>query len=541
MNISMTQLHEIVGPEFKEIRQLLDEIRIASLKKHENSFQDPTKRIDRQLIRNKLTFDDGTEASINRQISDDLFENDILLTLNQAEDILKEIKQSPNLRRRSGRQAISNTRSFWENTTIPYTFNVAQTNDEWRKSIQNAHRHIEGLTCFRFVHYENERELGNKDYLQYFRGGGCWSQIGRIGGRQPISIGYGCESLGIVAHETLHALGLWHEQSRTDRDNHIRVNFDAGTESNFEKRSAQTVDNMDQPYDLGSTMHYGSKAFNSNSCRGTSDLTAGEWPGDISTSKLHPGIKCFWRIHPQYSNQSVQLTFDRLNFPCKEACTSYLEVKYKTEKIATVEGYDKNTTTGIIKPDSWTSWGNWTECSATCGACGQRKRVRYCLSGPGKCKGSDYEVERCAFSPCPLPVEVSRCNGRLVESWDHNGLSSSMLDSNMQLEGDQNVIHNLLLPRLKNENIITRYKRLTAVRQQRYSRGSKAEKQLCEKRFTYHCPTTLLTISLDFLVERNKREINNIHNEPIHDSRHPCCAGYKLDNDTCIKLKGFVS
>jgi len=59
----------------------------------ENSFQDPTKRIDRQLIRNKLTFDDGTEASINRQISDDLFENDILLTLNQAEDILKEIKQ----------------------------------------------------------------------------------------------------------------------------------------------------------------------------------------------------------------------------------------------------------------------------------------------------------------------------------------------------------------------------------------------------------------------------------------------------------------
>lgn len=247
-----------------------------------------------------------------------------------------------------------------------------------------------------------------------------------------------------------------------------------------------------------------------------------------------------------------------------------------------VEGYDKNTTTGIIKPtpttttttttpkpkpDSWTSWGNWTECSATCGACGQRKRVRYCLSGPGKCKGSDYEVERCAFSPCPLPVEVSRCNGRLVmpcelmeelefgtalnyvslrhhsgESWDHNGLSSSMLDSNIQLEGDgQNVIHNLLLPRLKNENIIARYRRLTAVRQQRYSRGSKAEKQLCEKRFTYHCPTTLLTISLDFLVERNKREINIIHNEPIHDSRHPCCAGYKLENDTCIKMKGFFS
>nr|CAD2182872.1 unnamed protein product [Meloidogyne enterolobii] len=314
---------------------------------------------------------------------------------------------------------------------------------------------------------------------------------------------------------------------------------------------------------------------NSNSCRGTSDLTAGEWPGDISTSKLQPGIKCFWRIHPQYSNQSVQLIFDRLNFPCKEACTSYLEVKYNAEKIATGARLCCDLPTNIIsevgtevililrtdeklnsefdgfhlsfKSDSWTSWGNWTECSATCGACGQRKRVRYCLSGPGKCKGSDYEVERCAFSPCPLPVEVSRCNGRLVmpcelmeelefgtalnyvslrhhsgESWDHNGLSSSMLDSNIQLEGMVKT-------------------RLTAVRQQRYSRGSKAEKQLCEKRFTYHCPTTLLTISLDFLVERNKREINIIHNEPIHDSRHPCCAGYKLENDTCIKMKGFFS
>ncbi|KHJ86697.1 astacin [Oesophagostomum dentatum] len=103
-----------------------------------------------------------------------------------------------------------------------------------------------------------------RDRVRYFRGNGCWSNVGKTGGRQLVSIGYGCDSVGIVAHETLHALGLWHEQSRTDRDDYIRIINDRiirGTEGNFEKRTSLNSDNIGQPYDLGSVMHYGSKSF----------------------------------------------------------------------------------------------------------------------------------------------------------------------------------------------------------------------------------------------------------------------------------------
>lgn len=51
----------------------------------------------------------------------------------------------------------------------------------------------------------------------------CWSQVGKRGGKQQLSLGSGCENKGRAIHELMHALGFLHEQSRQDRDEHVII------------------------------------------------------------------------------------------------------------------------------------------------------------------------------------------------------------------------------------------------------------------------------------------------------------------------------
>lgn len=54
----------------------------------------------------------------------------------------------------------------------------------------------------------------------------CYSPVGRTGGSQEVALGDACLNHGTIQHEILHALGLWHEQSRSDRDDFIQVMWD---------------------------------------------------------------------------------------------------------------------------------------------------------------------------------------------------------------------------------------------------------------------------------------------------------------------------
>lgn len=55
----------------------------------------------------------------------------------------------------------------------------------------------------------------------------CWSYVGRIGGRQLLSLRKnGCLYTRVIQHEILHGLGFYHEHSRSDRDESVTINWE---------------------------------------------------------------------------------------------------------------------------------------------------------------------------------------------------------------------------------------------------------------------------------------------------------------------------
>jgi Astacin (Peptidase family M12A) len=143
----------------------------------------------------------------------------------------------------------------WPGGRVPFVI----ANEGVRTRVLAAIEHWQTRTPFKFTPRVSEPDFVSFDALD-----GCFSRVGRQGGMQVISIGTGCE-IGSAVHEIGHVLGLWHEQSRSDRDDFVKIvsaNIDPRFKSNFAKH---ILDGEDLgPYDHGSIMHYPATAFSVN-------------------------------------------------------------------------------------------------------------------------------------------------------------------------------------------------------------------------------------------------------------------------------------
>jgi hypothetical protein len=186
-----------------------------------------------------------------------ILEGDIIL--GQADSILRRAN-APGTEGAIPEGAIADAQKYrWPNGIIPFEI---ESNHPVTTQINAAIANVNQNTNLRLVPHTSQSDFVR--FVTSSDAGVCGSsRVGRQGGMQKIAITNGC-STGTVIHEIGHAAGLYHEQSRTDRDSYVTINYANiidGRAFNFDKcTGCRSVGR----YDFRSIMHYGPYAFTKN-------------------------------------------------------------------------------------------------------------------------------------------------------------------------------------------------------------------------------------------------------------------------------------